>query len=75
MYTCDICKKNIIFKKNLVRHLKNVHRFVLDTVKKNEGNFKCLMCESRFVGRSSLTRHEKMKHKITMSGMPLEHKK
>lgn len=68
MYTCDICKKNIIFKRNIVRHFKNVHNLLTDnTVRRGDGNFKCPMCENQFAVRSSLRRHEKFKHKMIMT--------
>ncbi|VVC40097.1 Zinc finger C2H2-type,Homeobox domain-like,HTH CenpB-type DNA-binding domain [Cinara cedri] len=68
MYTCDICKKNIIFKRNIVRHFKNVHNLTVGSITSSrDGNFKCPMCENQFAGRSSLRRHEKSKHKMIIT--------
>lgn len=70
MHTCDKCNKDFTLKKNLVRHLKNIHKLSLSP-KRNICNKKpkhaCPVCHLIFVERSSLRRHERMKHKVNIT--------
>lgn len=69
MYECGICMNKLTLKKDLKRHMKNVHdviyRLNVEHTSTNENaKHKCLVCSVVFAGRSSLRRHEKFKHNI-----------
>lgn len=67
MFKCDICNKDFTLKKNLKRHLKNIHKLIVKHYINKNARHKCPKCEHSFVERSSLRRHERLKHKIEIT--------
>lgn len=68
MLKCDACIKYFTHKKNLKRHMQNLHNLSMKTdsksrANKKEATNKCPVCQLVFVERSSLRRHERIKHK------------
>lgn len=71
MYKCDTCNTNFTLKKNLIRHMKNLHNLTMRTDSKWSDNSKevqnkCSVCQLAFVQGSSLRRHQRIKHKINI---------
>lgn len=68
MFKCGTCNQNFNYKKNVQRHIQNVH--ILKTTysecspKIKEGKYKCFICQHVFVAKFSLERHQKVQHKI-----------
>lgn len=73
MPKCDMCDKDFTLRKNLIRHIKNIHNIALASISNNsitntkEAKFKCPKCQLPFIGRSSLRRHERRKHKMNIT--------
>ncbi|XP_022173624.1 uncharacterized protein LOC111036045 [Myzus persicae] len=72
MYNCDTCNKDFTLRKNLKRHMKNIHNTALASISKSstttkEAKHKCPKCQLQFVERSSLRRHERLKHKMNIT--------
>ncbi|XP_025202319.1 uncharacterized protein LOC112599584 [Melanaphis sacchari] len=80
MHKCDKCNNDFTLRKNLKRHMENVHKTNLESIPKKsnkttrESKHKCPICKLAFVERSSLRRHERIKHKINITA-PLRTKK
>ncbi|XP_026823341.1 uncharacterized protein LOC113561238 isoform X1 [Rhopalosiphum maidis] len=83
MHICDICNNDFSLRKNLKRHMENVHKTTLASTSKHsittsttskESKHKCPLCQLAFVERSSLRRHERIKHKVNITA-PLRIKK
>ncbi|XP_060872582.1 uncharacterized protein LOC132946549 [Metopolophium dirhodum] len=73
MNKCDICNKDFTLKKNLNRHMRNIHNTITAPISNNcntttkKAIHKCPKCQSLFVERSSLRRHERVKHKMNIT--------
>jgi len=73
MFKCDTCNKDFTLRKNLNRHLNNIHNIDTAAISKSrtrttkEAQFKCPKCQLPFVERSSLRRHERLKHKMNIT--------
>ena len=58
MFQCDTCGKFCAYKRNLVRHVKDVH----SSTAEEYWNCPALRCASHFIRRSSLTKHLMKSH-------------
>lgn len=73
MNKCDMCNKDFTLRKNLNRHMKNIHNTIVTSISNSsittnkEAKHKCPKCQLLFVERSSLRRHERVKHKMNIT--------
>jgi len=72
-HKCDMCYKDFTLRRNLTRHIKNIHNKGLASISNDsvitgkEAIRKCPKCQLPFAGISSLRRHERSKHKMNIT--------